>query len=442
MVAPTFREPLLLYIAATPRTASAVLVAKRDAKVITKEEVDPPSLGAPRKEEAAIPPVPQEEPPAASSLTEPLSQSNAPKPPEEEAPEGVAKVQKPMYFVSTVLRNTQECYTMQQKLLYTLLIASRKLCHYFQGHPIKVVTDRPLETILRNPNVTGRVAEWAMELQPFEISFETTKVIKSKALAEFIAEWTDLFADEPPEVESTLPGEEAPGLWVMHFDSAFNLPGAGAGAVLTSPSGDKLSYTIQLCFKPEHKVSNNITEYEGLLAGLRAANALGIKRLIVKGDSQLVVNFSNKSYTPKDEHMAAYLEEHQKMEKRIQGLELKHIPRGENVEADEIAKRASHRLAQPAGVFEERLFKPSASPLSSGSDPPPALPTPPEQGASDCGPPSGDRVLLALARQEGVDWILKLKAFLTSSRLPEDEEEAERIVCQASGYCVKDGDLY
>jgi hypothetical protein len=47
------------------------------------------------------------------------------------------------------------------------------------------------------------------------------------------------------------------------------------------------------------------------------------------------------------------------MEKRFQGLELKHIPRGENVEADEIAKRASHRLAQPVGIFEERLFKPS-----------------------------------------------------------------------------------
>jgi ribonuclease HI len=64
----------------------------------------------------------------------------------------------------------------------------------------------------------------------------------------------------------------------MHFDSAFNLPGAGAGTVLTSPSGDKLFYAVQLCFKPEHKVSNNIAEYEGLLAGLRAANALGIKR--------------------------------------------------------------------------------------------------------------------------------------------------------------------
>jgi hypothetical protein len=53
-----------------------------------------------------------------------------------------------------VLCDAQERYTMQQKLLYTLLIASRKLRHYFQGHPIKVVTDRPLETILRNPNVT------------------------------------------------------------------------------------------------------------------------------------------------------------------------------------------------------------------------------------------------------------------------------------------------
>jgi ribonuclease HI len=44
-------------------------------------------------------------------------------------------------------------------------------------------------------------------------------------------------------------------------------------------------------------------EYEGLLTGLRVANALGIKHLLVKGDSRLVVNLSNKSYTPKDEHM-------------------------------------------------------------------------------------------------------------------------------------------
>jgi ribonuclease HI len=391
-------------------------------------KIDPPCLGAPPEGEAAISAAPHEEPPAATLPTKLLSQSDAPEIHEEKTPEDTTKVQKPVYIVSRVLHGARERYTMQQKLLYTLLIASRKLRHYFQGHLIKVVTDWPLETILRNPNVTGRVEEWVVELQPFEISYETTKVIKSKALAEFTAEWTDPFADEPPEVESTLPWEEAPGRWVMHFDAAFNLLGMGAEAVLTSPFGDKLFYAIQLCFKPEHKVSNNIVEYKGLLAGLRAASALGIKRLIVKGDSQLVVNFSNKSYTRKDEHMAAYLEEHRKMEKRFQGLELKLVPRGENVEADKIAKRASHRLAQPAGVFEERLFKPSASPPTTGSELPPAVPPPPEQGALDCGPSSGDCILLALARQEGVDWILELKAFLISSKLPEDESEAERIV--------------
>jgi hypothetical protein len=58
------------------------------------------------------------------------------------------------------------------------------------------------------PNVRGRVAEWAVELQQFEISFKITKVIKSKALAKFTAKWTDPFADESPKVESTLPGEE------------------------------------------------------------------------------------------------------------------------------------------------------------------------------------------------------------------------------------------
>jgi transposase InsO family protein len=41
-----------------------------------------------------------------------------------------------------------------------------------------------------------------------------------------------------------------------------------------------------------------------------------------------------------------------------------------------------------------------------------------------------------------VDWILELKAFLISGKLPEEESEAERIVHRASGYCIKDGDLY
>src|SRR3990170_2255189 len=135
----------------------------------------------------------------------------------------------------------------------------------------------------------------------------------------------------------------------------------GAGVILTSPTGDRLYYTVQLCFRHTDKVSNNIAEYEGLIIGLKAASALGIKRLTIKGDSQLLVNFSNKSYKPKDEHMAAYLEEVRKLEKHFLGLELQHVPRRGNKEADDIAKRASRREPQSPGIFEERLLKPSAT---------------------------------------------------------------------------------
>ena len=74
---------------------------------------------------------------------------------------------------------------MPQKLLLALLVASRKLRHYFQGHPIKVVSAYPLERVLRSPNSAGRVAEWNTELQAFQLEFSTTRVIKGAALADF-----------------------------------------------------------------------------------------------------------------------------------------------------------------------------------------------------------------------------------------------------------------
>ena len=89
----------------------------------------------------------------------------------------------------------------------------------------------------------------------------------------------------------------------------------GAGAVFISPAKDKLFYDVQLCFQQGEKASTNIAEYKGLLAGLRATTVLGVKRLTIRCNSQLLINFSNKEYTPKDEHMEAYLEEVHKMEK-------------------------------------------------------------------------------------------------------------------------------
>ena len=86
---------------------------------------------------------------------------------------------------------------------------------------------------------------------------------------------------------------------------------------------------------------------------MKAAAALGVKRLTIKGDSQLLVNFSNKVYEPRDEHMEAYLAEVRRMEKQFWGLELQHVPCGTNQEADDIVRRASKWLPQDPGIFEE-----------------------------------------------------------------------------------------
>jgi hypothetical protein len=83
------------------------------------------------------------------------------------------------------------------KLLYVVLVASRKLRHYFQAHRIVVVTSFPLRAILHNSNSTGNIAKWVTELAEFQLDFRPHHTIKSQVLADFIIEWT------PP---SSIPG--------------------------------------------------------------------------------------------------------------------------------------------------------------------------------------------------------------------------------------------
>lgn len=131
-----------------------------------------------------------------------------------------------------------------QKLLFGLLMASRKPHHYFQAHEITVVTRLPLQRILHNPDVTGRIVEWAVELSSFGLRFECTSMIKSRVLAEFIAEWTSMPEEEVQE--TTLPDKEASSHWIMYFDGAFSLQGAGAGVLLVAPTRERLKYVIQM----------------------------------------------------------------------------------------------------------------------------------------------------------------------------------------------------
>jgi hypothetical protein len=161
-------------------------------------------------------------------------------------------------------------YQPVQKLLYVVLITSRKLRHYFQEYSIFVVTDYPLGNILRNQDATGRISKWAVELSALNIDFKPRTAIKSQALVDFMAEWRE---NQLPTLTERLEH------WVMYFDGSLKLKGTGAGVLLISPTGEQLKYVLQIFWK----VSNNEAEYEALLHGLCLTASLGIKRLLVYG---------------------------------------------------------------------------------------------------------------------------------------------------------------
>jgi hypothetical protein len=144
-------------------------------------------------------------------------------------------IQRPVYFVSDVLSESKARFQLVQKLLYAVLINSRKLRHYFQEYSITVITDYPLSDILRNQDATGRISKWVVELSAFNIDFKPCTAIKSQALVDFMAEWWENQLPTPTEL---------PEHWMMYFDGSLKLEGTGAGVLLIYPKGEQLKYVL------------------------------------------------------------------------------------------------------------------------------------------------------------------------------------------------------
>lgn len=97
-----------------------------------------------------------------------------------------------------------------------------------------------------------------------------------------------------------------------------------------------------------------------MLAGLRIAVDLGVKKLIVRGDLQLVVRQVNKDY--QSPLMEAYIDEVRKLEERFDGIQAEHVPRAENDIADYMSKHAAFKLPVEPGTFVLWLTQPSVEP--------------------------------------------------------------------------------
>jgi ribonuclease HI len=141
----------------------------------------------------------------------------------------------------------------------------------------------------------------------------------------------------------------------MYFDGSLMKIGAGTGLLFILPLGVHLRYVIRLHFA----ASNNVAEYEALVNGLRMAIELGVRRLDVRGDSQLIINQVMKNSSCHDVRMEVYYEEARCLEDKFFVLELNHIARWYNEVVDELAQIASRGTAVTPNVFSKDVYKPS-----------------------------------------------------------------------------------
>jgi ribonuclease HI len=193
-----------------------------------------------------------------------------------------------------------------------VVLAWRKLRHYFKAHPVTLVSF-PLGETIRNPDAAGRIAKWSVELMGETLAYAPRKAIKSQILADFVAEWTD--TQLPPQVQAEC--------WTLYFDESVMKTEAGAGLLFISPLGMHMRYAVHLHFP----ASNNMAEYEALLCGLRIAIETGIKRLDVRGDSQLMIDQVMKNVSCHDDKMEAYCNAVRALEDKFYGIELNHVHR-------------------------------------------------------------------------------------------------------------------
>jgi ribonuclease HI len=232
-----------------------------------------------------------------------------------------------------------------------------------------VVTSFPLKAIPHNSNATGNIAKWAAELAEFQLDFQPRHAIKSQVLADFIVEWTpspSALGGPDPDSDPTPTEPRAPVFtephWTVFFDGSAHQQGGGAGVVLIDSSGDQLKYIVHL----EFKATNNMAENEALIFGLTVTLSLGIRQLLMKGDSQLIIKQVHGECSCNEPRLAAYLLYVRKLKKDFTALELQHVPRANNSTTDELSTRASTWALVPEGVFERRLLRPTAQPAEPG----------------------------------------------------------------------------
>ena len=200
--------------------------------------------------------------------------------------------ERAIYYISKRMLEYEMRYTMIERFYLALVWATRRLRHYMTEYSLQLVSRLdPLRYLFDILALTSRLMRWLVLLTEFDIQYVTQKSIKGSVLADHLA---SLPVIDSRVIDDDCPNEEIAGVtslsgWRMYFDGAANHFGYGIGVLLISPHGDHISRLVHLAFVDRYPATNNIVEYEACILGLEISLELGIRRMEIFGDSNLVI---------------------------------------------------------------------------------------------------------------------------------------------------------
>jgi hypothetical protein len=165
--------------------------------------------------------------------------------------------------------------------------------------------------------------------------------------------------------------------------------------------------------------SNNAAAYEALIHGLNIAILLGIKRLMVYGDSLVVISQINKEWDCSNDSMGKYCTAVRKLEDKFEGLEFHHMERDRNTAADALSKLGSSRTQVLPGVFVQEVLHPSIS----------------LDRVEECN-------ILSQPESDSDDWREPIIRHIKNEEEPDDKNAAEHIARQSALYTLIGETLY
>ncbi|MCO5575355.1 hypothetical protein L7F22_029155 [Adiantum nelumboides] len=248
---------------------------------------------------------------------------------------------RPVYFTSRVTTNIEKGYSEAELMMLSLIFAVRKFRSYLLTKPFVILTfENLLPWVSSQMTMSLRISKWLMELQSYEYTFKVENSVRAQLagiltyrLHEKVIKVPNVRPLPPP------PPKVLSNAYTLFFDGAFRRATgkAGGGLVLVNPEGEvvmKEQVTL------DGSTSNNEAEYDILISGLKICLAQKIRKLMVKGDALLIVKQILGIWACKNERLRAKVTSIRKLFSQFEEVQLYHIPRKENEDADLLAQQA------------------------------------------------------------------------------------------------------